>query len=809
MIGKTISHYKIIEKLGEGGMGTVYKAEDTTLKRIVGLKFLSPAAIGVEEEKTRFMHEAQAAAALSHPNICTIHEIDVAAGKIFIVMEYLEGANLKKKIESGPLKIGEVLDIMIRVAEGLQEAHEKGIIHRDIKSTNIMVSEKGQVKIMDFGLAKIPGRTKVTKTGMTMGTVAYMSPEQSQGKKVDHRTDLWSFGVMLYEMITGQLPFIGEYEQAVVYSIMSEKPEPITGLRTGVPMEMERIVNKCLTKTPEERYQHADELLVDLKKLQQDLKISKKTPSLNTGIQKSSKQRFKGITIYVGIFLLIAIVMLMTIFLSNRIFTPKKTEIEKVNKIEWENSIAVLPFKNISPDLEQEYFCDGMTEQIITNLSRLQRLKVIARTSVMKFKDSKKTIPEIGEELKVAYILGGSVRKAGNRIRVTAQLINTNDGYHLWAKDYDHELKDIFAVQDDVSEAIGNALLEKLSSKEVDVIRTKKPRSTEAYEYFLKAEYFHKKFYHTFQLEDFKISEELFKKAIEHDPNFAPSYAELANLFNTYYGYKVKSKEEKKKYLQLQEKNIEQAMHLDPNSPRVLYIQALVFGAKGENEKRYDCLKKSLQINPNHSNSNYHMGIFLRNLGLVYHSFYYLNKAIESDPLESWFCGSRGWANCLIGEYDKAVLDYKSALQIEPNDNLILLFNIELFIMLKKPERAENLLARFEKIYPDDAQIKVLKAWLMAVNGEKENALKQFEEIKGRRSYKIILYAILDLKDETLELIKALQIAESKNVHGSRYLEYKNLKWYDTLRDHELFREILLIEKERYETLSKKYGSIN
>ncbi|MEE9167431.1 MAG: serine/threonine-protein kinase [Candidatus Neomarinimicrobiota bacterium] len=276
-IGKTISHYRILQKLGEGGMGIVYKAEDTKLKRTAALKFLAPHMVGSKEEKTRLIHEAQAAAALDHPNICTVHEIDEVEGQTFIAMAYIDGESLKERIESGPLKLDQAVDIAIQIAEGLQEAQEKGIVHRDIKSANIMLTEKDQVKIMDFGLAKLGGRTKITKTGTTVGTVAYMSPEQARGEEIDHRTDIWSLGVILYEMVTGQLPFKGDYEQAVIYSILNEEQEPITGLRTAVPLELERIVNTSLEKEPSERCQHADDLAVDLKKLKKDLESGRIT----------------------------------------------------------------------------------------------------------------------------------------------------------------------------------------------------------------------------------------------------------------------------------------------------------------------------------------------------------------------------------------------------------------------------------------------------------------------------------------------------------------------------------------------------
>jgi serine/threonine protein kinase len=265
MIGKTISHYKIIEKLGEGGMGVVYKAEDTKLDRIVALKFLTPQAIGSDEDKDRFVQEAKAAAALNHPNICTIYEIDEVDGRSFIAMECVEGQSLKERIGKGLLSLDEALDIVLQIADGLHEAHEKGIVHRDIKPANIMLTGKSQAKIMDFGLAKSPGRAKLTKTHTTIGTVAYMSPEQSRAEKVDHRTDIWSLGVVLYEMLTGRQPFAGDYEQAIVYSILNNSPEPVTALRSGLPMDLERIVNKALTKNADARYQHIDDMQVDIK----------------------------------------------------------------------------------------------------------------------------------------------------------------------------------------------------------------------------------------------------------------------------------------------------------------------------------------------------------------------------------------------------------------------------------------------------------------------------------------------------------------------------------------------------------------
>jgi len=371
MIGKSISHYRITEKLGGGGMGIVYKAEDTRLKRTVALKFLPPDLTRDEDAKKRFVHEAQAASALEHPNICNVHEIDETQdGQMFICMACYEGETLKKKIERGPLKVDEAVNIAVQVAGGLARAHEAGITHRDIKPANVMVTDRGEVKIVDFGLAKLSGRTRVTKTGTTAGTIAYMSPEQSRGEGVDSRTDIWSLGVVLYEMLTGKLPFKGDYEQAVVFSILNEDPEPLRNLRSEVPIGLERIVHKAMAKSPGERYRQVRDVLVEL----ETLGTEQETRSMTAGRGRKS--------------------------------------------------IAVLPFKSLSESKEDEYFSDGITEDILTQLSRIGDLKVISRTSVMRYKKSEKSLLEIGRELGVATILEGSVRRSGDRVRIVGELID-------------------------------------------------------------------------------------------------------------------------------------------------------------------------------------------------------------------------------------------------------------------------------------------------------------------------------------------------------------------------------------------------
>ncbi len=334
MIGQTISHYKILEKLGEGGMGVVYKAQDTKLDRLVALKFLPPDLTRDEEAKERFIHEAKVASSLQHNNICTIHDIDkMPDGQIFMVLDCYEGETLKEKIARGPLKIKDSIDIALQIAQGLFKAQEKGIVHRDIKPANIFITSDGTAKILDFGLAKLSGHSRLTKTRSMVGTVAYMSPEQAKGDALDARTDIWSLGVVLYEMLTGQLPFKGEYEQAIIYSILNEAPAPMK----EVSEELNRIISHSLAKKKEERYPDAEEIMADLKRLR--LKIE-------SGDLK-----------------------------------------QKVSQKKASSSIAVLPFVDMSPQKDQEYFCDGIAEEIINALAHIENLRVIARTSAFAFKD--------------------------------------------------------------------------------------------------------------------------------------------------------------------------------------------------------------------------------------------------------------------------------------------------------------------------------------------------------------------------------------------------------------------------------------
>ena len=471
MIGQTISHYTILEKLGEGGMGIVYKAEDLKLKRTVAIKFL-PKRLSVHgEERERFTLEAQAASAINHPNISTIHEIDEANGETFIVMEYVEGVTLREWIRKrsgqpeGYRKTGvkESVDLAVQIAEGLDKAHDKGIIHRDIKSENVMVTaDDARAKIMDFGLAKLGGVSKLTKTGSTIGTVAYMSPEQVEGRETDNRTDIFSFGVMLYELLTGVLPFRAAHETAMMYEILNVEPAPLAGINKEIDVELNRIVLKCLEKNREERYQSMKDVVVDLRRYNRDSAGNK--DSAGNPVNRSGVRRDAPVSPPAGkrsapaLIAGIAAAVLLLAASAWYYFGQQKASAP--------DSLAVLPFVNVGTDPEQEYLTDGITENLINKLSKLSHLRVIPRSLVSKYKGKDVDPRDAGRELNVAAVLTGKIVQRGDGLTIQTELIDVKNVAQLWGEQYDRKLSDLLSVQRDITQKVTERLQTQISGEE-------------------------------------------------------------------------------------------------------------------------------------------------------------------------------------------------------------------------------------------------------------------------------------------------------------------------------------------------------
>ena len=604
MIGKKISHYKILEKLGEGGMGVVYKAEDTKLKRTVAIKFLPKEHSVQGEERDRFTREAQSASALNHPNICTIHEIDEAEGEVFIVMEFIEGRSLRSWIEAGPLPIAEAIKVALNVAEGLHAAHTKGIVHRDIKPENIIITNEGVAKIADFGLARRTEHAHRSETEMGSGTVAYMSPEQLRGDRVNHLADIWSLGVVLYEAVTGNRPFSGEYDQATMYAIVHEKHRPASIARPDIPAAFDKIIDRCLEKMQIARFQDAGALLNELRKI------------------------------------------------NREIIDPRATTTK---------SIAVLPFVDISPEQDNKYFSDGLTEEIIANLSKLRNVKIISRTSVMYYDRTGKTMKQIADELGVQYVLEGSVRKHGSDLRITTQLIDANQGVYLWAEKYGGTMDQVFDIQENVAARIVKALKMRLTPDEKRNLKRRATQNTEAYQLYLKGRFFWNKRSSDGLLKAIRY----FEEAIEKDARYALAWAGIADSYNLLSEYEsVPRRETYPKARAAAEKalKIDNRLAEAHTSLALLIMLDELDWTNAEKE-----FKLAMNLNPNYATSHHWYSEWLMFNGKIDEAIREISKAAELDPLSPAILKDQGMTLYYARDYDGAIEYARKTLELDPN----------------------------------------------------------------------------------------------------------------------------------------------
>jgi TolB-like protein/Tfp pilus assembly protein PilF/predicted Ser/Thr protein kinase len=673
--------YQLIEELGRGGMGVVYKAEDTKLKRTVALKFLPPELTHIPDVKDRFMREAQAAAALDHPNICTVYEFDEAEEKTFISMAYVEGQSLRKKLESGPLALDEALRIATQVAQGLQIAHKKGVVHRDIKSANIMVTEDNQAKIMDFGLARMTGGTLLTQEGTAMGTIAYMSPEQARGEKVDHRTDIWSFGVVLYDMFAGELPFKGEHEQAVVYSIRKDKPRPITELNAEIPPSIEQVVGKALEKDAAKRYQQVDELLDDLKSISAGIVPEE----IKVRLRKEKLHKRKRAILYAGTVGLVIVIAVLVLTL----FTGRAEAID---------SIAVLPLKNLTGNMEKQYVVDGVMDELIGKLGQISGLKrVISRTSVMQYKETEKSLSDIARELNVDAIVEGTVYKVGDSIRIRLQLTDVlPEEQNLWTETYERPMRDVLMMYSEVAQIIAREIKIGLTQEEEKRFADASQVNPESYDAYLKG------LPHLNKVtpEGLKIALQYFDLALEIDPNNALAYVGVAGVWQYRYHNGLVQRQE---VMPLITTPIEKALELDntlaeAHSQLALYRCWLEWDWEGA-EREY---QQALKLNPNLAPAHMGYSYILCFLGRAEEALPHIELAVKLDPLSPVIHFAYGQ---VLGYYhhrlDDAEAAFRTALEIEPNFGFALgnLCNV-----LAEKGMYDEVLAIIRKIYADDVE---------------------------------------------------------------------------------------------------------
>ncbi len=782
MIGQTLDRYRILEKIGAGGMGEVYRARDERLQRDVALKVLPPGTLNTAELRQRFRHEALTLSRLNHPHVATVHDFDTQEGVDFLVMEFVPGVSLADRLAQGALPEKEITKLSTQVALALGEAHEQGVVHRDLKPGNIMVTPKGQVKVLDFGLAKLVHReveisgevtSDISERNVAGGTLPYMSPEQLSGESTDGRTDIYSFGAVLYEMMTGQRPFRETLAAKMIDVILHHAPAPPRAVNPRLSAELERIALKCLEKEPENRYQSAVELTVDLRRLEATASAIS-IPHLPA--RRSPWRRTFVWTAPLILTLLVVGVALNLGGLRDRIFPPAST------RVEW---VAVLPLTTPPGNPEQEYFADGMTDALIAELANISALRVISRTSIMRYKGSTKSVPEIARELKVDAVLEASALESGGRVRITARLIRASSDTNIWSNSYERDLRDILDLQREVASAVAHEIRVAITPREAARLARTSPVNPEAYVAYIKGRFYLNKR----TREELTKAIELFQLAIAKDPTYAPAYVGLSDAYIVAGGGAYISPE---RAHPLAEAAAKKALELDESSAEAHVSLATVRFMHYEWAEAEQEFRRALALNPNYATAHHWYALHLAALGRNTEAIQHVRRAQELDPLSLVITANAGWCYLLARQYDLAIAQSRQVLDLDPSFDSA--YSYMGFAYVEKGMATEALQAfrKAQELSGGTAYYAELAA-AYAVFGKKKEALRLLAEFQARAgrepvsAYDVaMIYAGLGDQEQALTwLEKSYANREARLVNVNAHPRF------DALHSHPRFAELL------------------
>jgi serine/threonine-protein kinase len=764
--GQMLSHYRLIERIGEGGMGEVYRAHDERLERDVALKVLRPGAVANESSRKRFRKEALVLSQLNHPNIATVYDFDTQDDVDFLVMEYVRGKTLHERLAGGPLTEKETLDFGRQLTEGLSAAHAEGILHRDLKPGNLRITHDDRLKILDFGLAKVlkaPSETAPTETQTrgVVGTLAYMAPEQMRGATVDERSDLYAAGAVLYEMASGERPFPEEDTAHLVYAVLNKPPEPLQKHNPTISHDLQNVVLQAMAKQPAERYSSALDLRADLERVQQGLAPAAEAPRRRRWPRSARLAAVAAVLVTVAV----------AVWIWQQ-WGPGTGSAQIA-------SLAVLPLENLSGDPEQEYFSDGMTEALITNLSKIGSLKVISRTSTMRYKGpDRPPLPDIARELGVDAVVEGSVLRVGDRVRITAQLIEAATDQHLWADSFERDMRDILSLQSEVSRAITDQIRLELTAQEEERLATDRRVDPEAYKAYLMGEYYRKRFW---PAPEARRCIEFYQQAIEKEPNWADAYAGLAGCYVSL-SWLIPPKD----VFPRAKAAAEKALELDPNQGAAYVALADInidfewdWAAAEQNYSR------ALELSPNNAYIHSSYAFYLAYIGRFEDAIREKKIALELNPVSAMSHRSLGYIYLLSRRYEDYEAKARTTLEMAP-ENIAARFDLAWAYALQGMR--EEALAALEKGVPPWGQ-----AWVLATLGEHERALQLAEQVKQDREADYLdplflaqIYAALGEADEALRWLE--------DGYESRSPGMPQLKVHpglDPMRDDPRFQDLL------------------